>query len=70
MLSSALELRFFLELASLPDMIRGFGHVKLANLALARAKWQDLRQRWDAGESRLPQRDSSSQRDPASTPAA
>ena len=64
------RLALALELARLPESVRGFGHVKLANLALARAKWQDLRQRWDAGESRLPQRDSSSQRDPASTPAA
>ena len=32
-----------LELAGLPDMIRGFGHVKAANVAKARAREAELR---------------------------
>ncbi|MEX0758647.1 MAG: DUF6537 domain-containing protein, partial [Tistlia sp.] len=30
------------ELASVPDQIRGFGHIKDANLARGRARWTDL----------------------------
>jgi indolepyruvate ferredoxin oxidoreductase len=30
------------ELASLPEQIRGFGHVKLDSVARARARWQEL----------------------------
>ena len=33
-----------LELASLPDMMRGFGHVKEANVAKARAREKELLQ--------------------------
>ena len=34
--------RVALELANLPDMIRGFGHVKEANLAKAKARGAEL----------------------------
>ena len=30
----------------MPDGIRGFGHVKLANLATAQAQWKALTDRW------------------------
>ena len=33
-------------IASVPASIRGYGHVKLGNLATARAQWRDLLQRW------------------------
>jgi indolepyruvate ferredoxin oxidoreductase len=38
-------------LAKLPERIRGYGHVKLANLATARAQQTDLLQRFAAGEA-------------------
>ena len=31
-----------LALARLPEKIRGYGHVKLANVVTARAQWKDL----------------------------
>jgi indolepyruvate ferredoxin oxidoreductase len=34
------------EIASIPDHIRGYGHVKARHLAAARPKWQALMQRW------------------------
>ena len=37
-----------LEIARLPQGIRGFGHVKARHLAAVRAQWADLRARWDA----------------------
>ena len=36
-------------IASLPHSVRGFGHVKLANLALARVREAELLHRWDPG---------------------
>ncbi|CAG4905148.1 indolepyruvate ferredoxin oxidoreductase family protein [Paraburkholderia gardini] len=38
------------ELASLPDGIRGYGHVKENNLKGVRVKWNDLLARWRAPE--------------------
>ena len=38
-------------LARLPERIRGYGHVKLANVATARAQQKDLLARFDAGEA-------------------
>ncbi|MGM9487063.1 indolepyruvate ferredoxin oxidoreductase family protein, partial [Ideonella sp. YS5] len=38
-------------LARLPERIRGYGHVKLANLATARAQQTDLLQRFASGEA-------------------
>jgi indolepyruvate ferredoxin oxidoreductase len=34
------------EIARIPEDIRGFGHVKERHVKAARAKWQDLMQRW------------------------
>jgi indolepyruvate ferredoxin oxidoreductase len=35
-----------LEIASLPEQIRGYGHVKDRNLAAARTRWADLLGKW------------------------
>jgi indolepyruvate ferredoxin oxidoreductase len=35
-------------IAQLPAHIRGYGHVKLANVATVRARWSELMQRWHA----------------------
>jgi indolepyruvate ferredoxin oxidoreductase len=35
-----------LEIAGVPERIRGFGHVKLGNLAIGRAQWRELLDRW------------------------
>ncbi len=35
-------------IARTPEGIRGYGHVKLANLASARARWRELVERFDA----------------------
>jgi indolepyruvate ferredoxin oxidoreductase len=40
-----------LAIARVPETIRGYGHVKLANLATARARWSELRERGDAESS-------------------
>ncbi|HEX4510035.1 MAG TPA: indolepyruvate ferredoxin oxidoreductase family protein, partial [Burkholderiaceae bacterium] len=37
-------------IARVPERIRGYGHVKLANLATGRAQWRELLERWN-GES-------------------
>ena len=34
------------QIASVPEQIRGYGHVKLANITLARARWKDLLDRF------------------------
>ncbi|HYF17219.1 MAG TPA: DUF6537 domain-containing protein, partial [Ramlibacter sp.] len=34
------------EIAAIPDQIKGFGHVKERNLAAARQRWQALMERW------------------------
>ena len=39
-----------LELARVPEQIKGFGHVKARNLAAARQRWQALQTRWDRGD--------------------
>ncbi|MFH7042570.1 indolepyruvate ferredoxin oxidoreductase family protein [Paucibacter sp. JuS9] len=39
---TAEKLELALQLARLPEKIRGYGHVKLANLVTARAQWKDL----------------------------
>jgi indolepyruvate ferredoxin oxidoreductase len=43
----AQRLKAAVEIASLPLQVRGFGHVKLANLALARAREAELLHRFD-----------------------
>jgi indolepyruvate ferredoxin oxidoreductase len=39
-----------LEIAQIPEQIKGFGHVKARHLAAARDKWQRLQARWSCGE--------------------
>lgn len=39
------------EIARVPDQIKGFGHVKNRNLAAARSRWHELQARWAAGDS-------------------
>jgi indolepyruvate ferredoxin oxidoreductase len=45
---SAERLALAVEIASIPEDIRGYGHVKERHLAAARAKWQQLMARWRA----------------------
>ena len=40
------NLTLAVEIASIPEDIRGYGHVKERHLVSARAKWQALLQRW------------------------
>ena len=35
-----------LEIARIPEQIKGFGHVKERNLAAARMQWQQLMAQW------------------------
>ncbi|MBB6576172.1 indolepyruvate ferredoxin oxidoreductase [Comamonas odontotermitis] len=42
----AQNLALAVEIASIPEDIRGYGHVKERHLVAARAKWQQLLQRW------------------------
>ncbi len=48
------NLTLALEIARIPEMIRGFGHVKARHLAAARPKWDALMADWRAGPLRLP----------------
>ena len=41
------KLALAVEIASIPEEIRGYGHVKERNLAAARSKWALLMQRWE-----------------------
>ncbi|AOW15133.1 indolepyruvate ferredoxin oxidoreductase [Hydrogenophaga crassostreae] len=45
------NLALALDIARVPDLIKGYGHVKDRNLAAARSRWADLQARWAAGES-------------------
>jgi indolepyruvate ferredoxin oxidoreductase len=40
-----------LEIARIPEQIKGFGHVKERNLAAARERWQTLMRDWASGAS-------------------
>jgi indolepyruvate ferredoxin oxidoreductase len=40
-----------LELARVPEQIKGFGHVKARNLAAARSKWEGLMAQWHSSTS-------------------
>ena len=51
---SADKLALAVEIASIPEDIRGYGHVKERNLAAARTKWQGLMQRWNAPAAAAP----------------
>jgi indolepyruvate ferredoxin oxidoreductase len=42
------RLALAVEIASIPEDIRGYGHVKERNLAAARTKWKALLARWSA----------------------
>jgi len=46
----ASRLPLALRIAQVPGRIRGFGHVKLASVATARAQWRELTDRWARGE--------------------
>ncbi len=46
---SADKLALAVEIARIPEEIRGYGHVKARHLAAARAKWQVLAARWREG---------------------
>ena len=41
------------EIARIPELIRGYGHVKARHLASARPKWDALMEEWRAGPLRL-----------------
>ncbi|SDR62272.1 indolepyruvate ferredoxin oxidoreductase family protein [Paraburkholderia tuberum] len=45
------NLTLALEIARLPEEIRGYGHVKARNLAAVRTKWDRLMARWRVGET-------------------
>jgi len=44
------------EIARIPEQIRGFGHVKARHLAPARARWEELMGQWRAGPREAPRR--------------
>ena len=46
---SAANLSVATQIANVPDRIRGYGHVKLASIAAARARWRELEARFTAG---------------------
>ena len=48
---SAERLALAVEIARIPEDIRGYGHVKLRHLAAARPKWAALMARWRSGET-------------------
>jgi indolepyruvate ferredoxin oxidoreductase len=48
---SAVNLPLAVEVARLPEEIRGYGHVKERHLAAARPKWQALMARWRGGDT-------------------
>ncbi len=50
---SAERLPLAVELARLPEGIRGYGHVKEANLARVRERWRTLLERWRGGAALL-----------------
>ena len=39
------------EIAAIPEDIRGYGHVKARHLAAARPKWARLMAQWRAGDT-------------------
>ena len=48
---NAERLPLAVEIASIPEQIRGYGHVKARHLATARPKWDGLMAQWRAGGS-------------------
>jgi indolepyruvate ferredoxin oxidoreductase len=47
---SAERLPLAVEIARIPEEIRGYGHVKARHLAAARTKWDALIARWRSGD--------------------
>jgi indolepyruvate ferredoxin oxidoreductase len=45
------NLALAVDIARVPEQIKGYGHVKDRNLAAARSRWADLQARWAAGET-------------------
>ena len=45
------NLALAVDIARVPEQIKGFGHVKERNLAAARSRWADLQARWAVGEA-------------------
>ncbi len=43
------NLALAVDIARVPEQIKGFGHVKERNLAAARSRWTELQTRWRAG---------------------
>jgi indolepyruvate ferredoxin oxidoreductase len=50
---SAERLALAVEIASVPEHIRGFGHVKARHLAAARERWQQLMSQWRGGQGKV-----------------
>jgi indolepyruvate ferredoxin oxidoreductase len=50
----AARLPLALRIAAVPERIRGFGPVKLAAIATARATWAELLERWRQGQTETP----------------
>ncbi|MGD9834189.1 MAG: indolepyruvate ferredoxin oxidoreductase family protein [Piscinibacter sp.] len=48
---SAANLAQAVEIARIPEEIRGYGHVKVRHLAAARAKWETLMTQWRGGDA-------------------
>ena len=42
------NLTLAVEIAQVPEHIRGYGHVKLGNVDKARRRWEELRTMWRA----------------------
>jgi indolepyruvate ferredoxin oxidoreductase len=49
----AAHLPLAVRIAAVPERIRGFGHVKLAAVATARAQWRELTGRYARGETQV-----------------
>lgn len=52
--NAAQKLELALKLARLPEGMRGYGHVKLANVLSARAQWKDLLDRFHGRVAEAP----------------
>ena len=48
---SSENLALAIQIAGVPDRIRGYGHIKLASIAAARAGWKELCARFDSGDT-------------------
>lgn len=48
---TAQKLPLAIELANLPDSMRGYGHIKENNVKAAKVKWEKLLARWRSNES-------------------